>query len=110
MAAHQEQLLSDPDFNPDFDHLMDVSAVTVVDAAVHEVRTLANRRVFSPTSRLAWVAKQPSVFGMFRMAAAYNEMSDAQNDLRAFYDLPSALEWLGLKGLPYGDQARTRED
>jgi hypothetical protein len=100
MEAHQEQLLGDPDFKPEFNHLMDARKVTVVDASVDQIKTLVWRKLFSPNSRRAWVAVEPDVFAIFRMATAYNAMSDARSNLHAFYSLSLALEWLGVKSLP----------
>ena len=99
--ALYQRLLSDPDFDPEFDHLSDARSVTTVDVSVAEVKRIASQRVFSSSSRRAWIAKEPQAFGMFRMAAAYKQLSDARStQLCAFYSLPAALEWLGLKSLP----------
>jgi|SRR5215470_857783 len=97
MKAHQDQLLSDPDFKAEFNQLVDATAVTGVDVSVEEIRMLVNRKVFSPTSRRALVATQPAIFGVGRMMAAYLEMSKASSEVCVFYDLPSALKWLGTE-------------
>jgi hypothetical protein len=64
------------------------------------VRTLANGMIFSFGSKRAFVASSPAVFGMGRMWQTFAELSDRPSQVRVFYDLPSALEWLGLKTLP----------
>ena len=80
IKAHQDQLLNDPDFN--------------------EAKTIARRRLFSPTSRRAFVTATPTIFGMGRMMQAYNELSNVASQVRVFYDHPSALKWLGLERRP----------
>jgi hypothetical protein len=96
----RKQGLSDPDFDRELNQLMDLRAVTKVDISSREIEALAETTVFSPNSRTALLASDPSVFGMQRMYAIYNEMSKAASQFRAFYDLPSALQWLGMESLP----------
>jgi hypothetical protein len=92
--AHQDQLLSDPDFNPEFDQLIDMTAVTDLDVSVDEIRMLVTREVFSQTSRRAWVAADPMIFGVGRMMAAYYKMWHESSEVWVFYDVRPALEWL----------------
>jgi hypothetical protein len=100
LKAHQDQLVSDPDFNPEFNQLLDGIAVTALDVSVDEAKTLANRKVFSSTSLRAFVAPSPAIFGMGRLWTAYHEMSNAPSQVCVFYDLTSALKWLGLENDP----------
>jgi len=93
-------LLNDPDFDPEFNQLIDLTAVTSLDISADEARAIAGRKLFSFTSRRALVATSPAIFGMGRMMEVYNEMSEVASQVRIFYDLPSALKWLGLDGLP----------
>ena len=72
--AHQDQLVSDPDFNPEFNQLIDATAVTALDMSVDEAKMIARRAFFSPTSRRAFVATSPSIFGMARLMAAHDEI------------------------------------
>jgi hypothetical protein len=97
VKAHYDQMLSDPAFNPEFNQLMDATAVTTLDLSIDEVRTIVQRKVFSPTSRRALVATLPAVFGVLRMAGTYHEVSNvAAAKICVFYDFPSALKWLAL--------------
>jgi hypothetical protein len=100
VKTHQDQLLNDPDFDPEFNQLIDLTAVTSLDISVDEAKIIASRKLFSSTSRRAFVASSPSIFGMGRMMEVYNEMSNVASRVRIFYDLPSAVEWLGLDRLP----------
>ena len=100
IKAHQDQLLNDPDFNSEFNQLIDLRAATSLDLSVNEAKTIARRRLFSPTSRRAFVTANPTIFGMGRMMQAYNELSNVASQVRVFYDHPSALKWLGLERRP----------
>jgi hypothetical protein len=97
VKAHQNGLLSEPDFTPDFDQLLDATRLTTLDLSIDEAKTIARRPLFSRTSRRAWVSADPAIYGMGRLIAAYNEMSNAASQIALFYDLPSALKWLGLE-------------
>ena len=51
--AHQEQILADPDFNPQFSQLMDFTHVTKIDLSAEDICKLAERDIFHPTSSRA---------------------------------------------------------
>jgi len=97
--SYQDQLLNDPDFDPEFNQLVDLTALTGLGMSAEETKLLASRSGFSLTSRRAFVAPDPSVYGMSRLFETYNEMSNTPSQIRVFYDLPSALKWLGLETL-----------
>jgi hypothetical protein len=94
--AHQDRLLSDSGFDPNFRQLLDATKVTSSDITASDVRELTSRPVFSPTSSRAFVAVNPAYFGIGRMAEAYLSLMRLSSETRVFYDLTSALEWLGL--------------
>jgi hypothetical protein len=96
IKACQDQTRTDPEF----DQIVDLRSATRVELSGDQMRFLAGRRIFSPRSRRAFIAPNPSVFGMGRMWEAYTEFSQNQTEIRVFGDLPAALEWLGLKELP----------
>jgi len=100
VKEHQNQLLNDPEFNPEFNQLLDLSAVTDMDISIDEAKTAASRRMFSPGSRRAVLATRPAIYGMGRLLGAHHELSESASQVGTFYDLPSALEWLGLDSLP----------
>ncbi len=100
IQARQDETKTDPAFNPEFNQIVDLRAVTGFDMSTNETRMLAHRTVFSATSKRAFVAANPSVFGVGRMWEIFTELSDNPSQIRVFYDLPSALKWLGLESLP----------
>ena len=100
VKEHQNQLLNDPEFNPEFNQLLDLSAVTDMDLSIDEAKMAARRRMFSPASRRAILASRPAIYGMGRLLGAHHELAEGSSQVGIFYDLPSALEWLGLDSLP----------
>jgi len=100
LQASQAQLLNDPDFNPDFNHLIDTSAITQLDVSMDEARMIASRGIFSPASRGAFVAPDPAIFGMGRMMATHHDIAKLGDEVGIFRDLEAALKWLGLDSLP----------
>ena len=94
------EALTDPEFDPSFNEIVDFRAVTTVEMSGTEVRTVANTKVFSSNSKIALVVFSPAVFGMGRLFETYSEMSKVSPQVRIFYDLPSALKWLGLEKSP----------
>jgi len=99
-ANQQEQFLADPDFDPSFDQLVDGSKVTVLDLSVEEAKIISRRPIFLPSSRRAVVATDPAIFGMGRMMDAYHTQATRREYVAVFYDLASALKWLGRDSLP----------
>ena len=100
IRERQDQTKTDPEFNPEFNQLVDLRAVTGFDMTFYQASTLAHRRIFSATSKRAFVAANPAVFGVGRMWEIFTEMSDNPSQIRVFDDLPSALKWLNLESLP----------
>ena len=100
IKERQEQTKTDPNFNPEFNQIVDLRAVTDFDMTSDQARTLAQRVIFSSTSKRAFVAASPAVFGVGRMWEIFTELSANPSEIRVFYDLPSALKWLNLETLP----------
>jgi len=55
---------------------------------------------FFLTAKRAFLAGNPAAFGMSRMWEILTELSQNPSQIHVFYDLPSALKWLGLEALP----------
>jgi hypothetical protein len=94
--AHQNKLLSDPDFDPSFSQLMDFTQATQVDLSGEDVRRLAKQNIFSPDSRRAILAPSDSVYGLGRMFEILREMT-GERGIRVFRNLDEALEWILAK-------------
>jgi hypothetical protein len=93
--VHEDQLASDPDFDPSFDQLIDLTDLAVFDISMGEAKTIAGRNFFSARSRRALVSSNPSIFGMLRLMEAYHSIAGAQDKVCAVYSRASAPEWLG---------------
>jgi hypothetical protein len=100
ISERQHQTKTDLAFDPEFDQLVDLRAVTRFEMTSQQAGMLTRRTVFSSTSRRAFVTASPAVFGMSRMWQILTELSDKNQQIRVFSDLPSALKWLGLEELP----------
>lgn len=94
LMDHQNRMVEDPDFNPEFNQLIDATGVTEVELSRDAAQELTSRNIFSPRSRRALVATKPAIFGMGRVLLAYHEMSDAPSQTNAFYELAQAMKWL----------------
>lgn len=99
MKAHDDQLEKDDQFNPEFDQLADLRSVSTLAVSAEQGKTLARRYVFSQASRRAWVASDPAIYGMGRLMATHYEIGLHSTTGLTFYDLPSALKWLGVSDL-----------
>jgi hypothetical protein len=100
MKAHQERLLSDPDFDPKFNQLVDGTAVTALEATPDELKTIIGRRFFSPTSRRAFLGSSLPVLGMGRLMELYAKMETGREQICIFHKRELAMRWLGVEVPP----------
>jgi hypothetical protein len=91
--AHQEKLLKDPDFDPSFAQLLDVTRVTKVELSSEDVRRVAESNTLSSNPRLAIVATSAFVYGLARMFQIFREMT-GEEGIRVFRDRDEALAWV----------------
>lgn len=96
----QDQTDIDPDFDAEFNQLVDLRAVMSFEMTSEQARMLARRMIFSLTSKRAFIAANPAVLGVARMWEIFTELSENPSQIRVFCGLPSALKWLGLDALP----------
>jgi hypothetical protein len=94
IAAHQDRLKNDPDFNPGFDQLFDGTRVTKIALTVEEIQTIARQRVFAAGSRQAFATSSEFAYGMARMFEIYRETAGTGRLVRVFDSLEEAQEWL----------------
>lgn len=96
---HMERLLAHPDFRPEFNQLMDFREVTEMTLSHAEIRQLALRTIFSPTSMRAFVVKGDLQFGIGRMFTTYREF-EGEIGIVIFKEMKDALAWLSLEAEP----------
>lgn len=90
---HQDRLLSDPDFDPAFNQLIDVTTATRFDMSVDEAKQVALRPIVSPKSKRAFVASKPAIYGLGRLMQVYH---GRMARVRIFRDRNAAFKWLGF--------------
>jgi hypothetical protein len=95
LLGHQERLLNDPDFDPDFAQLLDFTHVTKVDIAPEDVRLAARKSVFSLTRR-ALLVKHDLQFGLARMFEIHREF-EGEKGIQVFRNIDEALHWIFAK-------------
>jgi hypothetical protein len=89
----QDQLRKDPDFDPTFSQLSDLTHVTGMDITGADMRELAARTAFSPKSRRAVIASNDLAYGLARMFEQFRETKGDQG-IRVFRKLEDALDWV----------------
>jgi hypothetical protein len=94
VIAHQQQLAADKNFDPQFDQLIDTTALTVFDVSADQARSIAGRRLFSHSSRRAFVASTLAMYGIGRMMEAYQESTVQAPQTNVFRDAEQALAWI----------------
>ncbi len=96
IAAHQERLSKDPDFDPRFSQLLDCTHLIKVEIGPADVRLFAQKNIFSEDSRRAFVVKDDLQFGLARMFEMLREAS-GERGIRVFRSLDEGLDWIFAK-------------
>ena len=91
--APQQQLLSDPDFEPSFSPLADFKHATRIDLSADDVRIFAESTIFSADSRRAFIVGTDFAYGLGRMFEILRESKD-EHGIRDFRSLEEALDFL----------------
>ena len=95
-TAITKDLARDARVTTDFCELIDMSAVTSIEGVgSHHIRQRAGAQLL-PVSRRAFVAPQPSIYGLCRMFATFREMADGAEPVAVFRTTDEAEEWLGV--------------
>lgn len=102
LLAHQEQLAGDPHFDPEFNQLVDATAVTGLEVSVEEARRIVSRKLFSTTSRRAFLGSGLSVVAVGRLMKAFAHVAKGREQISVFHERDAALKWLGLISIPQG--------
>jgi hypothetical protein len=91
--GHMERLSKDPDFNPGFCQVLDFTQITALEVEPEDVRQLAQRNIFSPRSRRAFVVKDDLQFGLARMFEIHRELK-GETGIRVFRTFDEAMDWI----------------
>ena len=98
--AHQDRLVSDPSFNPDFKQLVDATQVTNLDISIDEAKAIFSRKTFSTASRCAFLGRGLIILGMGRLIEAQAALAKGRETVRVFSNRQKALKWLGMENVP----------
>ena len=90
-----------PEYDPRFNHLIDCTQIASFEVSADLTRSVAQRKLFSSSSRCAIIAPQDHIYGMARMFELQHGGS-----VQVFRDLPSAEKWLGLDAPAYRPSAQ----
>ncbi|MBZ5661598.1 MAG: hypothetical protein LAO08_14425 [Acidobacteriia bacterium] len=93
LMGHQDRLLKDPDFDPTFSQLLDFTRITGLEVSSEDVRRLAQRNVFSPASRRAFVVQDDLQYGLARMFEIHRDIA-GETGIRVFRTLDEAMNWI----------------
>ena len=91
---HGHRLRNDPQFQPDFRQLVDMSELTEIRVGSGLIREASRNQFFSPGVRRAVVANSEAAFGMARMYAIASE--EAGQTIQVFRDMSAAKAWLDI--------------
>jgi hypothetical protein len=91
--AHQDQLLRDPDFDPAYSQLLDFTHISKIEISPEDVRKLAERSIFWPSSRRAILVGNDLEFGFARMFEILRENA-GEMGIKVFRNLDDALAWV----------------
>jgi len=89
---HNRRLRTDPDFDPGYRQLIDVSGITEIRITTPKVKAVAQDQYFTPGTRRAFFAPSDATFGMARMFATHAEAGGQM--IEVFRDQKKAEEWL----------------
>jgi hypothetical protein len=89
-----ESLRRDPAFDPSFRQLCDLRSVTRITTSVETLRFIAQRRIFQPGTRRAFVVGREVDFGLARLFQAYSEVEG--QTVEVFRNMSEAEAWLGI--------------
>jgi hypothetical protein len=92
MHAAQREIARSPGFEPGFDALFDLAAVSSVQISAGKVRVVAEDTVFAPHIRRAFVTSNEAAYGLMRMLGAF--LDERGGEIEMFHDRAAAELWL----------------
>ena len=94
LETRQKALLDEPEFDPSFDHLFDLSGVTSLEEiTTSQLERISRVRIFLTPSRRAIVAPGDLLFGFSRMYEVFSKST--KKNYSVFRNIEDAMEWLG---------------
>jgi hypothetical protein len=93
IQGHMDRLSNDSDFDPNYSQIVDFTQLSGVDIEPEDVRQFAERNIFSPRSRRAFVVKDDLQYGLARMFEIHRELN-GETGIRVFRTIDEALDWV----------------
>ena len=93
---HMSRLSRDPNFLPEFNQIIDLRAVTQFKLSSEDIRRIAKRNIFAPTSKRSFLVASTLLFGLGRMFETYREIEGEQG-IKIVTDMEEARSWVGLR-------------
>jgi hypothetical protein len=89
----QDQMSNDPEFDPNFSQVADFAHLTNTDIGMADIRTFAQRDVFSIHSRRAIIVKGDIAFGFAKIFELHRQLSGVSG-IRVFRNPDEAFDWI----------------
>ncbi len=94
VQIHNRSLRTDPQFDPSYRQLIDLTGITEIRITTDTVTTAAQNQYFTPGARRAFIATTDATFGLARMFALRAEAGG--QTIEVFRDRAKAEKWLGI--------------
>jgi hypothetical protein len=94
ILEHGRRLRADPQFDPTYRQLADISGVTEIRVSTKTIEDLSRGQLFAPGTQRAFVASSEAVFGLLRKYELHAD--NLGQTVRVFRDRNEAEDWLGL--------------
>jgi hypothetical protein len=93
ILGHMDRLIHDSDFDPTYSQIVDFTQFSGIDIEPEDVRQFAQRDIFSPQSRRAFLVKDDLQYGLARMFEIHRELN-GETGIRVFRTIDQALDWV----------------
>jgi hypothetical protein len=93
VLSHMDRISVDPDFDPNFSQLLDFTKVTEIGFGPQEVRVFAERNIFAPRARRAFLVQNDLHFALARMFEIHRELR-GEVGIAVFRALEDAMKWI----------------
>ncbi len=97
ILSHMDRISVDPAFDPNFSQLLDFTNVTEVGFGPREVREFAERNIFAPKARRAFLVRDDLHFALARMFEIHRELR-GEMGIGVFRALEDAMKWIEAAG------------
>ena len=93
VLGHMNGISADPDFDPEFSQLLDFTKVTEIGFGPNEVREFAERNIFAPRARRAFLVQNDLHFALARMFEIHRELR-GETGIGVFRKMEDAMDWI----------------